>query len=335
MLMSNQGNPDPAVLTVKNLEISLTIESQQYSVVSDMALKASRGKTVCIVGESGCGKSLTALSLMGLLPSAARVTGGKIDIDGISLLELRQRDLEDLRGRKIAMIFQDPLTALNPVMTIGDQIAEAVIRHLKISRGKAQTRVLQTLEDVQMPAPEIRAKQFPHELSGGMRQRAVIALALSCEPDIIVADEPTTALDVTIQAQILGLLLDLQKKKGLSLILITHDLGVVSETADQVIVMYAGRRVEVCDIFALFDNPLHPYTRGLMGAIPNSTLNTETGRRLADISGTVPPIWDLPAGCAFAPRCTLAKARCHSERPPLALKESEHKAACWEVADAR
>ena len=334
-------NPQPAamapgrpVLTVRDLEISIRTSQGSFAVVSDMALSVAPGETVCIVGESGCGKSMTALSLLRLLPEAARVTGGSIVIDGADLLTLDRRTVEDYRGEKIAMIFQEPLTALNPVLTIGEQIAEAVRQHRKLGRRAAFARAIEALRLVQMPDPERRARQYPHELSGGMRQRAMIALALVCEPRILVADEPTTALDVTIQAQILGLISDLQKRLGTALVMITHDLGVVAEVADRVVVMYAGRRIEEASATDLFDNPMHPYTLGLLGAIPRSHAGAAVGDRLVDITGTVPPLWDLPAGCAFSPRCLKATQRCHQQRPEFEEKQPGHFAACWEVAHA-
>jgi peptide/nickel transport system ATP-binding protein len=296
-----------------------------------MTLAVGAGETVAIVGESGCGKSMTALALLGLLPEAARVTAGTIRVAGADLQPPGRVAVEDLRGGEIAMIFQEPLTALNPVMTVGDQIAEVVRRHRGASWRAARARAVEMLGLVQMPDPERRARQYPHELSGGMRQRAMIALALACEPKVLVADEPTTALDTTIQAQILGLVADLQRRLGTALVLITHDLGVVSEVADRVIVMYAGRRVEETDVFRLFEAPLHPYTLGLMGAIPRPVAGRPPAERLAEIPGTVPALWDLPAGCAFAPRCPRATARCHAEPPVFEEKRAGHFAACWEV----
>ncbi|PWK77016.1 ABC transporter ATP-binding protein [Aminobacter sp. AP02] len=328
------GRPDQPILTVSGLEIRIRTGQGSFAVVSDMALSVAPGETVCIVGESGCGKSMTALSLLRLLPEAASVTGGKIEIDGVDLLALDQRTVEDYRGEKIAMIFQEPLTALNPVLTIGEQIAEAVRQHRKLGRRAAFDRAVEALRLVQMPDPQRRARQYPHELSGGMRQRAMIALALVCEPRILVADEPTTALDVTIQAQILGLISDLQKRLGTALVMITHDLGVVAEIADRVVVMYAGRRIEEASANDLFDNPMHPYTLGLLGAIPRSHAGAKVGSRLVDITGTVPPLWDLPKGCAFAPRCPKAVSRCHQERPEFEEKQPGHFAACWEVTHA-
>jgi peptide/nickel transport system ATP-binding protein len=319
---------DPA-LEVNDLEIRIHGDAGAFAVVSGMSLSVAPGETVCLVGESGCGKSMTALSLLGLLPQGARVTGGAIRIEGRDLNALSRREIEDLRGDRIAMIFQDALTALNPVMTIGDQIAEVLRRH----RGGAGAfeRAVAALRLARMPDPERRARQYPHELSGGMRQRAMIALALACEPRIIVADEPTTALDVTIQAQILGLIADLQRRLRAAHLLITHDLGVVSEVADRVVVMYAGRPVEQASVFDLFDRPLHPYTVALMGAIPRIP-GRPPQERLTDIGGAVPAMWSLPPGCAFAPRCPRAVARCRSERPPYEEKRAGHFAACWEVA---
>ena len=326
--------PTEPVLDVRDLEIRIRGESGSFAVVSDMSLSVAAGETVCIVGESGCGKSMTALSLLRLLPDAAFVAAGKIKINGEDFLAMDQRRVEDFRGEQIAMIFQEPLTALNPVLTIGEQIAESVRQHRRCGHKQAWARAIEVLQLVQMPDPARRATQYPHELSGGMRQRAMIALALACDPKIIVADEPTTALDVTIQAQILGLISDLQKRLGTAQILITHDLGVVAEVADRVIVMYAGRRVEEASVYDLFDSPFHPYTIGLMGAIPRSTAGNGTSERLVDITGTVPPLWNLPKGCAFAPRCPRASARCMEERPPFEEKRPGHWAACWEHDDA-
>jgi peptide/nickel transport system ATP-binding protein len=326
-----QGAPGASApaLEVRDLEIRIRGATGSFVVVSGMSLSIAPGETVCLVGESGCGKSMTALALLGLLPKGAHVSGGTIRIEGRDLASMPLHDLEDLRGDRIAMIFQDALTALNPVMTIGEQIAESVRRH----RGGAgaRERALEALRLVRMPDPDRRARQYPHELSGGMRQRAMIALALACEPRIIVADEPTTALDVTIQAQILGLIRELQHRSGAAHLLITHDLGVVSEVADRVVVMYAGRPVEQASVLDLFDQPMHPYTVALMGAIPRAVRGASQAR-LTDIGGAVPALWDLPPGCAFAPRCPRAVARCRTERPPYEEKRAGHFAACWEVA---
>ncbi|WP_246739682.1 ABC transporter ATP-binding protein [Martelella sp. HB161492] len=332
-MMQTKAEAAPAIRVV-DLNIEIRSDRGSFPVVSDMNLAVAPGETLCIVGESGCGKSMTALSLMRLLPEAARVTSGRIEIDGTDFLSLPQRKVEDWRGEQIAMIFQEPLTALNPVLTIGEQIVEAVRQHRRTSRRQALARAVEVLKLVQMPDPERRAKQYPHELSGGMRQRAMIALAVACDPKIIIADEPTTALDVTIQAQILGLISELQKRLGTAQILITHDLGVVAEVADKVIVMYAGRRVEEASVYDLFDRPLHPYTRGLLGAMPRATTIEREDGRLTDIPGTVPPLFDLPKGCAFAPRCPGASKRCLEERPPFEEKTPGHWAACWEHDNA-
>lgn len=325
---------DGPVIAVRDLNIAIRGDHGAFPVVQEMSLEVGPGETLCIVGESGCGKSMTALALMRLLPDAAQVTSGSITIAGKDFLALGQREVEDLRGEEISMIFQEPLTALNPVLTIGEQIAESVRQHRKVSHKEALKRAVEALQTVQMPDPERRAQQYPHELSGGMRQRAMIALALVCDPRIIIADEPTTALDVTIQAEVLGLISELQDRMGTAQILITHDLGVVAEVADRVIVMYAGRRVEEASVYDLFDNPIHPYTKGLMGAVPRSGSTDRVDGRLTDIAGTVPPLWDLPKGCAFAPRCPGASQRCLNERPPLEEKSPGHWAACWEHDNA-
>src|SRR3712207_1681037 len=272
------------VLEVRDLDVLIHGEAASFLVVRNMAFAVHRGETLAIVGESGCGKSMTALSLLRLEPAAASIAGGAILLDGTDLRTLPQAELEDRRGEAIGMIFQEPLTSLNPVMTIGDQIAEGVMRRRPMGRRAARARAVEMLTLVRMPDPERRADQYPHQLSGGMRQRAMIALALACEPKVLVADEPTTALDVTIQAQILGLIRDLQQRLGTALVLITHDLGVVAEMADEVIVMYAGRRVEVASVGVLFDRPIHPYTRALMKAAPHLTDVSHAKERLAEIA---------------------------------------------------
>jgi peptide/nickel transport system ATP-binding protein len=318
-----------AALTVRDLDVRIASADPPFTVVADMSLSVSQGETLCIVGESGCGKSMTALALMRLLPQGVDVARGSVVLGDVELTALSERQAEDFRGNRIAMIFQEPLTALNPVMTIGSQIAEAISRHRGLSGREAWSAAVEALRQTQMPDPERRAGQYPHELSGGMRQRAVIALALCCEPQVIVADEPTTALDVTVQAQILGLIRQMQERHGTALVLITHDLGVVAETADRVVVMYAGRCVEEASVEDLFDAPLHPYTHGLMGAIPR-----RGAEHLTEIGGTVPPLWKLPQGCAFAPRCPRVTDRCREERPPLLEYRPNHRAACWNVHDA-
>ena len=296
------------------------------AVVEDVGFSVARGQTLAIVGESGCGKSVTALALMGLLPGAARVEGRAVLAGGVDLLSLPPRARADLRGDRVAMVFQEPMTSLNPAFTIGDQIAEAVLRHRGATRAAARARALAMLDLVRMPAAAERLRAYPHELSGGMRQRAMIAMALANDPALLIADEPTTALDVTIQSQILALIAGLQRDTGTAVILITHDLGVVAEVADAVAVMYAGRAVEAGAVGDLFDDPQHPYTIGLMGAMPAA------GRRrgrLATIPGAVPLPADLPAGCRFATRCPFADARCRAQRPPLLAFGPGHAAACW------
>jgi oligopeptide/dipeptide ABC transporter ATP-binding protein len=279
------------------------------------------------VGESGCGKSVTALALMGLLPTPpARVVGGSASFEGRDLLGLTEHERADLRGNRMAMIFQEPMTSLNPAFTVGSQITEGILRHRKVSRAEAEERALEMLRRVRIPAPEKRMRAYPHEMSGGMRQRVMIAMALANEPQLLIADEPTTALDVTIQAQILNLVRRLQEETGTAMILITHDLGVVAEVADEVAVMYAGRVVETGPVEAIFDDPQHPYTIGLMGSVPS--LGRRQGR-LATIRGTVPPPDRMPKGCRFTPRCPFADGRCAEDPPPLSRIKENHAARCW------
>jgi oligopeptide/dipeptide ABC transporter ATP-binding protein len=281
------------------------------------------------VGESGCGKSVTALSIMGLVPDPpGRIGGGSIRFEGRELLGLPARDMQDLRGNGMAMIFQEPMSSLNPAFTIGDQIVEGLMRHRPLDRAQAAERALEMLRKVRIPAPEQRFHEHPHKLSGGMRQRAMIAMALACEPRLLIADEPTTALDVTIQAQILDLMRSLQQETGTAIILITHDLGVVAEVADEVVVMYAGRVVEQAPVRDLFREPQHPYTVGLLGSIPR--LDSEQ-TRLAAISGQVPNPLRMPAGCSFAERCPFADTQCRSAVPPLREVAPGRASACWKA----
>ena len=306
--------------------LSIRIAAGQGNLVDDVAFAVGRGETLCIVGESGCGKSLTGLSLMGLLPMPpAHVTGGSVRFDGRELLGLSQAALADLRGDRMAMIFQEPMTALNPAFTIGNQIAEGVERHRGGGRRAARARALEMLEKVGIPAARSRLDAYPHQLSGGMRQRAMIAMALANDPQLVIADEPTTALDVTIQAQVLDLIRTLQRDTGTALILITHDLGVVAEVADRVAVMYAGRIVEDGPVGAIFDDPQHPYTVGLMGSLPG--LEGGRGARLATIPGMVPAPETMPQGCRFADRCPFAIPRC-AEAPALRALAPGHRVAC-------
>ncbi len=302
--------------------------------VDGVDFEVAAGETLAIVGESGCGKSMTALSLMRLIPDPpGRIVSGSIKLAGRDLLKISEEEMRDVRGNEISMIFQEPMTSLNPVMTIGKQISEALILHRDMDRKQAMKRAIEMLELVRIPEPTQRAKEYPHQLSGGMRQRAMIAMALACNPKVLIADEPTTALDVTIQAQILELIVELQREFSAAVLLITHDLGVVAETAHRVIVMYAGRKVEEATVGELFARPLHPYTVGLMNSIPRLDLmrgqTDRTNERLQEIPGIVPPLFDLPPGCAFAPRCSRADEKCRSERPAYEEKQPGHWAACW------
>jgi peptide/nickel transport system ATP-binding protein len=277
---------------------------------------------------------MTALSLMRLIPEPpGRIVSGSIKLAGRDLLKISEEEMRDVRGNEISMIFQEPMTSLNPVMTIGKQISEALILHRDMDRRQAMKRAIEMLDLVRIPEPAQRAKEYPHQLSGGMRQRAMIAMALACNPKVLIADEPTTALDVTIQAQILELIVELQREFSAAVLLITHDLGVVAETAHRVIVMYAGRKVEEATVGELFAKPLHPYTVGLMNSIPRLDLmrgqTDRSNERLQEIPGIVPPLFDLPPGCAFAPRCSRADEKCRSERPAYEEKQSGHWAACW------
>ena len=322
------------LLAVENLRTYFDLRHGLVKAVDGVGFTLAPGETLAIVGESGCGKSITALSLMRLVPDPpGRIAGGSVKLAGRDLLALDEEAMRLVRGKDIAMIFQEPMTSLNPVLTIGSQIAEAVLLHDDVSRKDAWNKAIAMLRLARIPEPEQRAKAYPHQLSGGMRQRAMIAMALACNPKVLIADEPTTALDVTIQAQVLDIILDLQNKLGTAVILITHDLGVVAETAQRVIVMYAGRKVEEAPVEELFAQPQHPYTHGLMGSIPRLPLmrgeGAEAAERLQEIPGTVPALSDLPSGCVFAPRCAHAEARCRAQYPPYEEKRPGHWAACW------
>ena len=326
---------EATVLDVKGLKTVFFTNSGLFKAVDDVSFSVRRGETLAIVGESGCGKSVTALSIMRLVPNPpGKIVGGSVMLEGTDLLDLDESEMRAIRGDRISMIFQEPMTSLNPVMRIGDQITEAVRLHRPMTRKEAWNQAVEMLRLVRIPVPERRALEYPHQLSGGMRQRAMIAMALACRPALLIADEPTTALDVTIQAQILALILDLQKELGMGLVLITHDLGVVAQTAQRVIVMYAGKKVEEADVETLFAHPLHPYTRGLMASIPTvPTPGVKASARLVEIPGMVPSLTNLPKGCAFAPRCELAIQRCREEYPPLQAWGENHLAACWRAAE--
>jgi peptide/nickel transport system ATP-binding protein len=331
----NDTHAEAMILDVKGLQTVFFTASGLFRAVDDVSFNVRRGQTLAIVGESGCGKSVTALSVMRLVPDPpGRIVGGSVVLEGTDLLGLDEDKMRAIRGNRISMIFQEPMTSLNPVMRIGDQITEAVRLHRPMTRKEAWKQAVEMLRLVRIPVPERRAHEYPHQLSGGMRQRAMIAMALACRPALLIADEPTTALDVTIQAQILQLILELQKELGMGLILITHDLGVVAQTAQRVIVMYAGKKVEEADVETLFANPKHPYTRGLMASIPGlPAAGAKANARLVEIPGMVPSLTRLPKGCAFAPRCELAIARCRDEYPPLETQGDDHLAACWRATE--
>jgi peptide/nickel transport system ATP-binding protein len=322
------------LLAVEDLRTYFDLRHGTVKAVDGVGFALAPHETLAIVGESGCGKSITALSLMRLVPDPpGRIVGGSVKLDGADLLALDEEAMRSVRGKDIAMIFQEPMTSLNPVLTIGSQIAEAVLLHEKVNRRQAWEKAVDMLRLTRIPEPEQRANEYPHQLSGGMRQRAMIAMALACNPKVLIADEPTTALDVTIQAQILDIIFDLQRKLGTAVILITHDLGVVAETAQRVIVMYAGRKVEEAAVEELFARPQHPYTHGLMGSIPRLPLMrgevTNVPERLQEIPGTVPALTNLPPGCVFAARCAHAEERCRNRYPDYEEKRRGHWAACW------
>jgi peptide/nickel transport system ATP-binding protein/oligopeptide transport system ATP-binding protein len=317
------------LLEVRGLRTYFHTDRWLFRAVDGIDFSVGRGKTVGLVGESGCGKSVTSLSVMGLVASPpGKVEAQSMKFDGREILGLSADERRRLRGGEMSMIFQEPMTSLNPVHTIGQQIVEAILAHSKLSPQAAKKRAIDMLELVRIPSADQRFDDYPHRLSGGMRQRVMIAMALSCEPALLIADEPTTALDVTIQAQILDLLQDLQRRLGMAILIITHDLGVIAEVADDVLVMYAGRIVEQASVDALFADPQHPYTIGLLGSIPRLDVERE---RLATIEGTVPSPNQQPKGCRFAPRCPFADRRCHAEPPPLRQLGSEHLVACWKA----
>jgi peptide/nickel transport system ATP-binding protein len=315
------------LLEVHDLRTDFHTDDGVFRAVDGVSFSLGRGRSLGIVGESGCGKSVTALSIMGLVPQPpGRIASGEIRFEGTDVLKLSAAAMRDLRGNQMAMIFQEPMTSLNPAFTIGDQIVEGLLRHKPLGRKAAREQAIEMLRRVRIPSPEARYDDYPHRLSGGMRQRAMIAMSLVCEPRLLIADEPTTALDVTIQAQILDLMRTLREETGTAIVLITHDLGVVAEFADDVVVMYAGRIVEQASVEALFADPQHPYTIGLLGSIPRLDLVQE---RLATIEGQVPMRLANIRGCAFAPRCPFAAARCREAPPPLADVGHGHMAACW------
>ena len=314
------------LLEIEDLRTIFRTPMGLVAAVDGVSLGVARGKTLGIVGESGCGKSMLSLSVMGLVPPPGQNAGGRVMFDGQNLLDLPPAAMRGIRGRRIAMIFQEPMTSLNPVFTIGDQITEAMRAHDRSTSDRAlRAKAIAALERVRIPAPDRRFDEYPHQMSGGMRQRVMIAMALACDPDLLIADEPTTALDVTVQAQILDLLRDLQAQSGMAIILITHDLGVVAEMADEVAVMYAGKVVERAAITEIFDDPQHPYTLGLLGSIPKLE---ETHDRLLAIEGAVPPPFALPKGCRFNPRCVFRAEACVQRQPELREVAPNHDVSC-------
>jgi peptide/nickel transport system ATP-binding protein len=328
-----------AILEVRDLHTQFDTLDGVVRAVDGVSFELKRGETLGIVGESGCGKSVTALSILRLIPTeTGRIASGSIRFEGEELTALSEEAMKRLRGHRISMIFQEPMTSLNPVLTVGTQIAENVVRHLGVPWRAARDRACEMLDLVRIADARRRLDEYPHQLSGGMRQRVMIAMALSCDPQVLIADEPTTALDVTIQAQILDLMLELKERTGTAIVLITHDLGVVAETTQRVVVMYAGRKVEEAPVEVLFEEPLHPYTRGLMQAIPRLDIEADaagTRPRLQEIPGLVPILTRPIVGCAFAPRCGFATDRCRTEPPPLVDAGAGHTVACWEVERVR
>ena len=320
------------LLDVDGLKTHFFTRDGVVRAVDGVSFTVDAGETLAVVGESGCGKSVTSLSILRLIASPpGKVIAGAIRFQGRDLLKLSEAEMRDVRGNEISMIFQEPMTSLNPVLTIGRQIAETLMLHRGLSHGEALMRAVEMLRLVNMPEPERRTTQYPHQLSGGMRQRVMIAMALACNPKLLIADEPTTALDVTIQAQILDLMRKLKEKTGAAIVLITHDLGVVAEMAQRVVVMYAGRKVEEAPVAALFAQPRHPYTQGLLHSIPRLGDAEASGRkRLTEIPGMVPSLREEIPGCIFAPRCTYVTERCRREYPPLEQKAAGHSVACWE-----
>ena len=320
-----------ALLDVRDLKTHFAIEDGEFAAVDGVSFSLHAGRTLGLVGESGCGKSVTALSIMGLVPQPpGRIAGGEILFEGEDLLQMAPSAMRELRGNRISMIFQEPMTSLNPAFTVGDQIAEVILRHRKVTKAQADERAIGMLRRVRIPSPEERFHDYPHRLSGGMRQRVMIAMALALEPKLLIADEPTTALDATIQAQILDLLRELRREGGMAMVLISHDLGVVAENADRIAVMYAGRIVEEAPAEALFGAPRHPYTSGLLAALPDLA---GPRRRLVAIPGTVPEPANLPLGCAFAPRCPRAALRCNAAPPDFSIIGERHRAACVRLDD--
>ena len=320
-------------LEIKDLRISFSSDGKRAEVVSGVSINVPKGKVIGVVGESGCGKTVTALSVMRLIPEPpGKIDSGEIIFDGADLLKYGDRDMRSIRGNRISMIFQEPISSLNPVFTVGDQIGEALRTHLNISRQEEKQRVIELLKLVGIPSPQRRINNYPHEMSGGMSQRVMIAMALACNPEVLIADEPTTALDVTIQAGILELIDDLRVKMGMAVLLITHDLGIIAEVADEVYVMYAGKVVEHGFTADIFKEPRHPYTVGLLNSVPDLHENKE---RLNAIPGVVPSPDNFPTGCRFQDRCPLVIDKCKTDEPPLEEIGNTHLAACWRANEVK
>src|SRR5574337_579346 len=327
----SQGSKNGILLKIEGLQTHFFTEAGRVRAVDGVSLTVRKGETLGIVGESGCGKSVTALSVLRLIPNPpGKIVGGNIYLEGRNLLRLPEDEMRKVRGASISMIFQEPMTSLNPVFTVGDQIAEGIRLHQRLSKRESWNKSIEMLRLVRIPDPERRVNEYPHQLSGGMRQRVMIAMALSCNPQLVIADEPTTALDVTIQAQILELLNELKDKLRMAVMLITHDMGVIAETAQRVVVMYAAKVAEQAPVGELFKEPLHPYTQGLLRSIPRIDLAATQRRRLETIPGVVPTIkGDIPPGCRFAPRCPYVKAVCTEKDPVLKEIKPGHKVSCW------
>ena len=321
--------PTPELL-VKNLKVSFAVLKKELIAVRGISYQLNQSEILALVGESGCGKTVSALSILRLIQEPpGKIMSGEILFSGKDLLKLKKKELQNLRGKDIAMIFQDPMTSLNPVLTIGEQIIETLLRHTSLSRKKAREKSFRLLEQVEIPSPKQKLDQYPHQLSGGMRQRAMIAMALSCSPRILIADEPTTALDVLIQAQILSLLKRIKNDTQMSILLITHDFGVVAEVAERVMVMYAGEIVESGLVDDIFRSPLHPYTLGLMESIPKLETTQQKLPKLKEISGMMPSLLQVPTGCPFHPRCYAAETRCKTDKPKLKKISQTHSVSCW------
>lgn len=335
MARSNPSSGDQPLLQVEDLRVEFRTRRGAASVLNGVEFHIRRGETLCVVGESGCGKSMTALALLRLIPSPpGRISGGKVLFQGEDLLQASEARMREMRGNRISMIFQEPMTSLNPVFTVGNQIGESLRLHAGLNAAQARARAIEMLRQVGIPAPEQRVDEYPHQMSGGMRQRVMIAMALACRPDILIADEPTTALDVTVQAQIFDLLRDLQRENGTAVMLITHDMGAVAEMADRVMVMYAGRVIEQGTTEEVLGQPLHPYTQGLINCLPELGSSQSAQRdELVEIPGVVPSIWSLGSGCAFRDRCKSAMPHCADKVPPLMHADGGHAAACWLLVD--